>query len=190
MSTQEEGFLDRWSKRKLSEPELEEDTKSLETGEEPERFEGLSDAEILEKLELPDPETLKEGDDFTGFMNATVPDRLRQRALRVLWRSNPALANLDGLVDYGDDFTDAAMVPEVLNTAYKVGRGFLKDLIEEEEPVENEANDEAIEDAEETPVAAEVSEPEDTPVEAAPFDLPQPEPERHVARPRMKFTTG
>jgi hypothetical protein len=43
--------------------------------------------------------------------------------LRRLWLSNPALANVDGLVDYGQDFTDSATVVENLQTAYQVGRG-------------------------------------------------------------------
>ncbi len=29
-------------------------------------------------------------------------------------------------MDYGGDFTDAAMVPEVLNTVYQVGRGMIE----------------------------------------------------------------
>lgn len=35
------------------------------------------------------------------------------------------MANVDGLVDYGEDFTDAAMVVENLQTAYQVGKGML-----------------------------------------------------------------
>ena len=96
-----------------------------------------SDEEILRELGLPDPDTLKPGDDIKGFMASAVPARLRNRVLRKLWVSNPVLANLDRLVDYDDDFTDAAMVPEFLNTAYKVGRGWLEDDAKEksaEEP--------------------------------------------------------
>ena len=88
-------------------------------------LEEKSDAEILEELELPDPETLELGDDVTGFMARAVPERIRRRALRRLWRLNPVLANVDGLVDYGEDYTDAALVIEGLQTTYQVGKGML-----------------------------------------------------------------
>ncbi|MCV2886780.1 DUF3306 domain-containing protein [Ruegeria aquimaris] len=84
-----------------------------------------SDEDILARLELPDPDTLQPGDDVARFMSDLVPDRLRRRALRRLWRLNPVLANVDGLVDYGEDYTDAALVVENLQTAYQVGKGML-----------------------------------------------------------------
>lgn len=86
----------------------------------------LSDAQVLEELELPDPDTLKPGDDFTAFLRDAVPEHLRRRALRRLWRSNPVLANLDGLNDYDGDYTNAATDAPGLKTAYRVGKGLLK----------------------------------------------------------------
>jgi len=88
-------------------------------------LEEKSDADILAELDLPDPDSLELGDDVRGFMNRAVPDRLRRRALRQLWKLNPVLANVDGLVDYGEDFTDSALVVENLQTAYQVGKGML-----------------------------------------------------------------
>lgn len=82
---------------------------------------------LLAKLGLPLPESLKAGDDFSAFMQAGVPAFLRQRALRVLWRSNPVLANLDGLNDYDADFTSPELTKKILSTGYKIGRGFLSD---------------------------------------------------------------
>ncbi len=82
-----------------------------------------SDEEVLQELGLPAPETLEAGDDFSAFLNIAVPERLKRIALRRLWSTNPALANLDGLVDYGEDFTDAATVIENMTTAYQVGKG-------------------------------------------------------------------
>ena len=38
------------------------------------------------------------------------------------------LANVDMLVDYGEDFTDAATVVENLQTTYQVGKGMLEHL--------------------------------------------------------------
>ena len=89
-----------------------------------------SDEELLAELGLPDPDTMKAGDDFQVFMAKAVPDRLRRRALRHLWLSNPALANLDGLLDYGEDFTDSATVIENLQTAYQVGKGLTRHVDE------------------------------------------------------------
>ncbi|WP_390915462.1 DUF3306 domain-containing protein [Pseudosulfitobacter sp. SM2401] len=117
-------------------------------------LEEQTDAEILADLELPDPDTLKMGDDFSAFMAKAVPDRIRRRALRTLWRSNPVLANVDMLVDYGEDFTDAAMVVENMQTAYQVGKGMLKHVQEmarqaeerDNPPVEEEIEDEVAEE--------------------------------------------
>lgn len=94
-----------------------------------------TDEDLLEELGLPDPDDLKPGDDFAAFMQKTVPERLRRRALRRLWTSNPVLANLDGLTDYSDDFTDAATVIPDMRTAYQVGRGMyqhVRTLLSEE----------------------------------------------------------
>lgn len=91
-------------------------------------LEELPEAELLAKLDLPDPDTLKPGDDFTAFLRDVVPEHLRRRALRRLWRSNPVLANLDGLNDYDTDYTNAATDAPGLKTAYRVGRGLLKHI--------------------------------------------------------------
>ena len=88
-----------------------------------EALEEKTDAEILEELDLPDPDEMQQGDDFSVFLKETIPARIRTRALRRLWTSNPVLANVDGLLDYGEDFTDSAMVIENLQTAYQVGKG-------------------------------------------------------------------
>lgn len=90
----------------------------------------LTEEEVLERLGLPDPESLQQGDDFAAFLKDGVPEAIRNRALRRLWRSNPVLANLDGLIDHGEDYTDAAMVPETINTLYQVGKGMLRKVVQ------------------------------------------------------------
>ncbi|MBO9446125.1 DUF3306 domain-containing protein [Ruegeria sp. R14_0] len=124
-------------------------------------LEEKTDAEILEELNLPDPDQLQAGDDVSGFMAKAVPDRLRRRALRRLWRLNPVLANVDGLVDYGEDYTDAACVIENLQTAYQVGKGMLAHV----EALTADAEDTADETPEadapsEEPIVAETETPE------------------------------
>lgn len=82
---------------------------------------------------LPDIDSLDESSDFSAFMKEGVPEELKTRALRKLWRLDPAFAHVDGLLDYDEDFTDAALVVEGLKTAYKVGKGMMSDEEETEE---------------------------------------------------------
>lgn len=88
------------------------------------------DEDLLAELGLPEPEALVGGDELRRFLAAELPQRLKRRALRALWRSNPVLACLDGLNDYEDDFTDAAVVKDGIATLYQVGRGFAERVVE------------------------------------------------------------
>jgi len=132
-------------------------------------LEAKTDEEILDELGLPDPTTLKPGDDFAAFLKDAVPDRIKKVALRKLWTSNPILANVDGLLDYGEDFTDAAVGAGVVETTYQVGKGMLAHVQEmarqaEEaarkalEGDEEEAN-EALDEVSEIDLAEEDQEP-------------------------------
>lgn len=149
-----------WARRKAAveaEAKADEDAAlQLEDEAREQALEELSDEEILSKLELPDPDTLGEGDNFKVFWNEAVPSRIRTRAMRRLWRVNPVLANIDGLVDYGEDFTDAALVVEGMETAYQVGKGMrahveemARKALEAEQPTPVAAADEDTDDAEE-----------------------------------------
>ncbi len=126
---------DFWNRRKKAvEAEVEAEIAQENAVQEAEQLEALeeqSDEEILEELGLQDPDTLEAGDDFSAFMAKAVPTRIRNKALRKLWLSDPKLANLDMLVDYGEDFTDSAMAVENIQTAYQVGKGMLKHVMEE-----------------------------------------------------------
>ena len=108
-------------------------------------FEGKSDEEVLSILELPEPDTLKLGDTVEKFMDNRVPERIRARALRAFWKTNPLLANIDGLDEYCDDYTDAAMVVENLQTIYEVGKGYASQALDAlENLAEDDVRDEAI----------------------------------------------
>ncbi|WP_435258486.1 DUF3306 domain-containing protein [Thioclava sp. FR2] len=126
-----------------------------------------TDEQILEELGLQDPDLMQMGDDFSAFMQKAVPERLRRRALRKLWLSNPVLANLDGLVDFGEDFTDAATVVPDLKTTYQVGRGLLAHVVALAE--QEEARISTLQD--EPATAPEADEPEHQFVEEAPPTL-------------------
>ena len=84
------------------------------------------------EADLPDVEELDYDSDYRGFLSEGVSDELRNRALRRLWRSNPLLANLDGLNDYDEDFTDAATVITGMKTAFDAVRGYAPPPEEEE----------------------------------------------------------
>ncbi len=134
----EDGFLSRWSRRKRAgeeqDPPGEPSVQAAATPEDaPSDEEALSDEEILAKYNLPDPDTLQPGDDYSAFLRAPIPRHLQQVALRKLWLSNPVFGVLDGLNEYDGDYTGGGVAPGVLKTAYKVGRGFLSDQPEEEE---------------------------------------------------------
>ncbi|WP_187428876.1 hypothetical protein ROLI_016700 [Roseobacter fucihabitans] len=88
------------------------------------------DATLLAEMGLPDPEGLAAGDDFAAFMAKEVPQHLKNKALRVLWRSNPVLACVDGLNDYDEDFHAAALAAEPIKTAYQVGKGMMAHIEE------------------------------------------------------------
>ncbi|NIZ62420.1 DUF3306 domain-containing protein [Sedimentitalea sp. CY04] len=160
-----------------------------------------SDAEILADLELPDPEQLGEGDDFTVFLTETIPARIRTRALRRLWLTNPVLANVDGLVDYGEDFTDASCVVENIQTAYQVGKGMTHHVEEmarqeaaeaealEAEGVEADNDASTEEEAEEIPTE-QLEQLETVPTVAVAFAPYEPEVDdtpAFVAPRRMRF---
>ena len=85
------------------------------------------DDEVLATLELPNPDEMQAGDDFSAFMKENVPSALRNRALKKLWTSDPVLANVDMLVDYGDDFTGKNDPIGLIKTIYRVGKGMLPD---------------------------------------------------------------
>ena len=128
------GFLQRWSQRKTEaaagpDVQMPPDDPAA-AAPDPAAVPQAGDAEAAEappSVTEADLENLTYDSDYTKFMGEHVPEALRRRALRQLWRSDPILANLDGLCDYDDDFTDAALAVKVLETAHKVGQGYLSD---------------------------------------------------------------
>ena len=105
-----EAFLPtRWSRLKRAEaepPEVPEVDRAARPRKQRLSLTDRSDAEILEDLGLPDPETTGTRlDDFTGFHAGRPCPRICAAWPCVsLWRLNPTLANLDGLVEYGEDY--------------------------------------------------------------------------------------
>ena len=141
-----ESFISRWSKRKSGNvsveknPELKsyeiEDVKNkkkLSTKDKKDEsdYEELNDEELLEKFKLPNPDKIKKEKGLDVFFKDGVPDRLRQIALRRVWKLNPIIRFADAEInDYHEDFTDAATVIEGMQTAYQVGKGYLTEMLE------------------------------------------------------------
>ena len=141
------GGTDFWSRRKAGVETEEKIALQVKDAQETAVLQAeqaeKTDEELLLELDLPNPDEMEMGDDFSAFMSKAVPDRLRRRALRRLWLANPALANLDGLLDYGEDFTDSATVIENLQTAYQVGKGMTEHVLEMVRQAEEQAKEEA-----------------------------------------------
>lgn len=193
MSERDDDFLSRWSRRKAesreglkkkedsaaepeepasADPEAPEQTARATPGEAPVgEEEDRADEETRPEAEETgengfedvDFDALNYNSDYTRFMGKDVPEAVRRRALRMLWQSNPILANIDGLNDYDEDFTDAAMVVKEFATNYKVGSGYLTE--EERQAGYHDADEaEEIGDAED---AGDEAAPEETEVAAA-----------------------
>lgn len=151
------------------------------------------DAELLQELGLPDPDGMEAGDDFTAFLAKEVPEHLKNKALRMLWRSNPVLACVDGLNEYDDDYRAAMLLAEPIKTAYQVGKGMMAHL--EEVARQQDAAEHAVDEAENQEVedreAVEEDMTEPSVAESAPQETAQVEVgeavEIAVAPQRMRF---
>ncbi|MGO8917148.1 MAG: DUF3306 domain-containing protein [Stellaceae bacterium] len=76
-----------------------------------------------EEPALPPLDSLTKDSDYTPFLRPGVPEALRKEALQRLYRSDPVLANLDGLVDYAEDFGAPFRAAGVVATVYRVLEG-------------------------------------------------------------------
>jgi len=150
----DQGFLSRWSARKTQNaraaavPEdnllKQNEVNRAHADQENDEEAALSDNELLEKYELPNPNDVNEEAQLDRFFDGKTPERLRQMALRRLWRINPFFGFVDDMVEYGEDYTDAATVIDGMQTAYQVGKGYLQKSLSSEES--DEAEDSGSED--------------------------------------------
>lgn len=125
-TVEEDGFISRWSRLKRGEERLPGSVEPPQALE-PEQAIDTDTAtpEEIEELEAIDIDAMDYGADFTAFLKKGVPEALKKRALRQLWRSSPVLANVDGLNDYDDDFNVKHTILEKFTSAYKIGTGHL-----------------------------------------------------------------
>ena len=142
-----ESFLKRWSVNKSKSkdsivlnkvPDLESsETLNNEIAEKKQIEEELklSDDELADKYEVSNPEKVNSSVDLREILNKNIPDRLKQLALKRLWRIVPLYGEVSELVEYGEDFTDAATVIDNLQTAYVVGKGYLDKVVEKTDEI-------------------------------------------------------
>ena len=129
-------FLTRWSKRKSESNEVsskseQNEKNTLDVKDELKEEENkLSNDELAEKYEVTNPEKIDNPLDLRNILKENLPDRLKQVALRKLWKLVPAYGEISELVEYGEDFTDAATVIENLQTSYIVGKGYIDKVVE------------------------------------------------------------
>jgi len=137
MSSDESG-LSRWARRKAearqrgggAAPAVETEQGNVpvqsESREPPTGHEVTAESQVAD-LDLPDIESLTADSDFTVFMKDGVPPALRRLALRKLWASDPVFNVIDEMVEYGGDYTNAAMIVEGMKSAWSPGRGYARD---------------------------------------------------------------
>ena len=173
---QEGGFLQRWSKRKAAiknenpaladDESLDDQNQALAAEEKPEASleaaeDDLTDEDLCAKYELTHPDQCDDTEQLDDFFNRPLPDRLKQLAMRRMWRLNPLFRFADEMVEYGENYTDAATVLPDMQSAYKVGKGYFDKLMAEKADAEDAAaEDAAVEDAADE--ASDSANPEET----------------------------
>ncbi len=167
----EQGFLDRWSQRKLetetlAPPPIEAlqpavDTVPVEAPEPPD--EQLTDAD------MPPLESLGEGSDYRGFLSPKVSEALRKAALRKLFRQS-RFNVVDGLDDYAEDFTRFEPLGDLVTHEMRRMLERTRKALEESDEVEPSAPPQAVEaNTEPAPERApEAVEPENREQDTAP----------------------
>lgn len=143
----ERSILSRWSARKraVAAESPEPPVQDTPTDAEREAREAELEAELEANrlaAEAVDLETLDKDSDMSVFLREGVPDLLRKTALQKVWRSNPVFANLDELVDYGEDFGRKDLIMETFTSAWQAGRGYLKEVEDAVEDISSDAPDE------------------------------------------------
>jgi hypothetical protein len=116
MTSDEEGFLTRWSRRKRAgetatpaTPEPADGTAAPEGSEHPPESGPPDLAEVVAKL--PPIEEITAATDIRAFLAPGVPTELRLAALRRAWSTDPAIRDFIGLAENQWDFNAPDGVP-------------------------------------------------------------------------------
>jgi hypothetical protein len=114
-----EGFLERWSRKKIDaavEPKAESDLAQPSLPEPraddaPERPVGAATRAEFDLSSLPSLESITAVTDIRAFLGPGVPRELAVAALRRAWAADPAIRNFVGLAENAWDFTDPNAMP-------------------------------------------------------------------------------
>jgi hypothetical protein len=134
----DDNFLQRWSRLKAeSRKAAPAPPPEAEPASQPPALVEQKSPEETAPPELPPVEELTAESDYSVFLRPGVPEETKLAALRKLWASDPTLAAPDPLDLHNFDYSFPA-VPEVVKTAYQVGKGFIDALEEAAEKKEGE----------------------------------------------------
>jgi len=105
---EEEGFLNRWSRRKqqAAKEGVEEPDKTVEQAALPEQKDAAAQTpeEEFDVSKLPPVESITAATDIRQFLAKGVPAALTQAALKRAWSADPAIRDYVGLSEYSWDF--------------------------------------------------------------------------------------
>ena len=204
-----ESVLSRWSRRKLEADQLApvvEESAPMDIEADlnvTDQVAAEAEAEtkpVLTDADMPDIESLDENSDFSGFMSAGVSDKLRNLALRKLFKA-PMFNIRDGLDEYDEDYTSFEKLGDIVTCDMKHQIEMQEKKLREAEEAEaaaaesDEIVDEDIEDivdeeivdedleAMEMIEAEELAEPDEQPEIVAKVDLePEVDPELNIKK--------
>ncbi|HUE46688.1 MAG TPA: DUF3306 domain-containing protein [Aestuariivirgaceae bacterium] len=187
-----DGFLERWSRRKLAdnkepEPEAEQPAEAAAPVDEPDEEE--LDEEELAKL--PSLESFTVKTDLAPFLRKGVPQALKNAAMRKMWMLDPAVRDhVDFAVDYAWDWNTPGGVPGNAGTISQDSITRMMDALKPKPKPEPEA-EKTIAGVPDEPEAksaipeAQAKAETEAPQEAVEDDAPaKPEDPRDAPRPR------
>lgn len=188
-----DGFLERWSRRKLAEgkepepetgPETERPAEEAVPIEEPEE----EDLDQEELAKLPSLESFTVKTDLAPFLRKGVPMALKNAAMRKMWMLDPAVRDhVDFAVDYAWDWNTPGGVPGNSGTISQDSITRMMDALKPKAKPEPEAAVAGVPDEAEVTQVTESEVPEaraETPQQSVEDDPPQPDdraprPRRH-----------
>lgn len=177
-----DGFLERWSRRKLAAGKPDEAEPRLD--EAPEEAAPVAKAPVEETLDeaelaqLPSLDSFTLKTDLAPFLRKGVPHALRNAALRKMWMLDPAIRDhKDFAVDYAWDWNTPGGVP---GNAGTLSHDSVRRMLDSLNPKPKEPETARIERAEEAPDAGEhlaTAAPEMRPHSHPPASMPQATPD-------------
>lgn len=129
---EDEGFLQRWSRRKTAETAVAPEPVPVDVpAEKPEAVPPEKAVEEpFDLSKLPSIESLGKNSDYSMFMHKAVPEDLRLQALRRMWTTDPVLAAPDLLDMHQLDYTGNDGVRPLVHPALDAIAALAKEALE------------------------------------------------------------